>query len=110
MGEVEQRELRLTERNKVSQMDVINFGSNVRVEWSCPECKNKNEIGLPALFYAIQRRYMVECAACGDSFYVSANVSDRAAELPLERTGGTCPSCGKKYSDPDLPAGVAVIV
>ena len=35
---------------------------------------------------------------------------DRAAELPLERTGGTCPSCGKKYSDPDLPAGVAVIV
>ena len=86
MGEVEQRELRLTERNKVLQMDVINFGSNIRVEWSCPECKNKNEIGLPALFYAIQRRYMVECAACGDSFYVSANVSDRAAELPLEPT------------------------
>ena len=38
------------------------------------------------------------------------DLPDRAAELPLERTSGTCPSCGKKYSDPDLPAGVAVIV
>ena len=79
-------------------MDVINFGSKVRVEWSCPECKNKNEIGLPALFYAIQRRYMVECAACGDSFYVSTSASDRAAELPLEPASGTCPSCGMKYA------------
>ena len=54
--------------------------------------------------------YSTEEMQAGVPCYRLAEWLDRAAELPLERTGGTCPSCGKKYSDPDLPAGVAVIV
>ena len=67
-------------------MNNVNFGSNIRVGWTCPECKNKNEIGLPALFYVIQKHYMIECSACGDSFYASADISERAEKLsPLEK-------------------------
>jgi len=89
MGEVEQRELRLTERiNMLLDNQVVMLKATL-----------DTEIDL------LQRRV--------DSLRElrkAIDLPDRAAELPLERTSGTCPSCGKKYSDPDLPAGVAVIV
>ena len=105
MGEVEQRELRLAERNKVLQMDAIKVSGDVRFDWICPECGNLNDIGLRAFVYAINHRAPIVCAACKKSFQPYLDVPDRAAELPLEPTAPIpaadnraeqvqCPKCG----------------
>ena len=88
MGEVEQRELRLAERNKVLQMDAIKVSGDVRFDWICPECGNLNDIGLRAFVYAINRHFGIVCSACERSFRPYLDSPDRAAELPLEPTNG----------------------
>ena len=113
MGEVEQRELRLAERNKVLQMDAIKVSGDVRFDWICPECGNLNDIGLRAFVYAINHRAPIVCAACKKSFQPYLDVPDRAAELPLEpTTDGTptpplpyqwhCSNCGEWHDEGDV--------
>ena len=105
MGEVETTRLRLTERNKVLQMDAVKVSGDVRFNWTCPECNNLNDIGLRAFVYAINRHFGIVCSACERSFRPYLDSPDRAAELPLEPTAPTT-AADNYRSDEDIPGVV----
>ena len=94
MGEVEQRELRLAERNKVLQMNKITgFYRENGIYSICPRCKNRIKLSVETMFFAAKLSEKITCIDCDADLILKIELLDCAAELPLERTGDTPKAC-----------------
>ena len=81
-------------------LEMIPFGAWIHLK--CPSCAADNQMGLPRFVFASKGEEFITCVACKKEFYVQVFCQTRAAELPLERKSGTCPSCGGKGYHTDI--------
>ena len=114
MGEVETTRLRLTERNKVLQMDKITgFYRENGIYSICPRCKNRIKLSVETMFFATKLSEKITCIDCDAELTLKIELLDRAAELPLEPpTDGTptpplpyqwhCSNCGEWHDEGDI--------
>ena len=84
MGEVEQRELRLTERKNMFQDIKLETTSTVQFSIICPQCASRIILNQAAFESAISREVVFKCPDCKNEFYFELHCLTRAAELPLE--------------------------
>ena len=94
MGEVEQRELRLTER--INKMAInLNWSTKLigEAEVPCPKCGGAMRHYCRPI--AVDEYYCIACDETFDPMYAKGFADARkcAAELPLERTGDTPKAC-----------------
>lgn len=81
----------------LQKITAYNTYSETMLYLTCPNCREKNEIGLLRFLAANYSSNPIECVACKKEFTVYVICQTRDAELPLEPTlGQTCPSCGGK--------------